>query len=582
MITGRTAPEDQEKALEAGVDDYLVKPFSVRLLNVRLAVAEERVRDRVARRLADTQRQDVEDTFQELFASFPDIVFRIDTEGRFTYVNEAVRGIGYAPGDLQGQHFSSILHPEDAAAVSRADVLPRHAGVRTGDQDAPKLFDERRTGERATTELEVRLRSRDGTEEKQGVWDRIGEVTACGIYDSTTDEPERRFVGSLGIIRDVTRRRRAEAALIRSERLAAVGTLASGVAHEFNNLNVGILGYADVLRQDEALPSKQRQRADVIFRAASAARSITEKLLSFARGRQAERRVHDLNAVVRNTVDLMGLTLEKESVDLRFEPGEVRPAVFDEGEISQVLLNFLVNARDALHGRPERTVTVRTGREGDRVYVAVADTGCGIPADQLAQIFTPFHTTKAGPNANGQQQGRGTGLGLSVCDGIVRHHGGEIAVHSEVGRGSVFTLWLPAGTPAAALDADAAALTGTRVLVLAAGEHAAALFREAVEEAGGACAAVNDLPDAAEHLRAAPVDVLVVDLERAGAEPGRAGLTSLLAEVAEAGRPVPAVVGLLGPDAEPGGPAPLLAALLVKPFTRQRILEAVQEALTGG
>jgi PAS domain S-box-containing protein len=450
MTTGRTSPRDQEQALDAGVDDYLVKPFSVRLLSVRLAVAEQRVQDRIARHLADAERETVEETVRHLFHNFPDIVFRIDREGRFTYVNQAVSNLGYSPEELTGEHFSVLLHPEDAERVSREAVLPLHAGTPTGDQKAPKLMDERRTGARGTTDLEIRLRNRSG-EGREAILERIAEVTACGVYDTTQGEPDRHFDGSIGVMRDITERKRSQQALITSERLAAVGTLAAGVAHEFNNLNVGILGYADLLRSAEDLPEHLRARVETVYRAARTAQQITGKLLSFARSRTAERVSCDLNDVVRNTLDLVELGLEKERITLRRELEPVPAVVANPGEISQVLLNLLVNAQHAVHGCDEPAIEVRTFSSEDAVSLQVRDTGCGISEEHRTRIFSPFFSTKGEHAAPGSPSAdlRGTGLGLSLCHTIVEAHGGTISVESRPEVGTTFTVSLPlaAGEP---------------------------------------------------------------------------------------------------------------------------------------
>lgn len=153
------------------------------------------------------------ENFYSILESLPDIVYRIDPQGNFTYINNSIRILGYEPSELLGKHFSMIVHPDDAAYLSRQTLLPRYVGHTTGNQDAPKLFDERRTGRRRTKGLEIRLLPKKTDTSSTRVIGSViafGDVTSAGYYSSGPRAKKRRFLGTLGIIRDITERRRAE------------------------------------------------------------------------------------------------------------------------------------------------------------------------------------------------------------------------------------------------------------------------------------------------------------------------------------------------------------------------------------
>ncbi len=224
--------------------------------------------------------------------------------------------------------------------------------------------------------------------------------------------------------------------LMRSSKLAAIGTFAASIAHEFNNLLAGMLGYAQLGLADDDVEMKN-EALKVVLDTCKRGRSITGSLLTFARRREARRELADLREVIDGTLTLMEIELRKHSIRIVRQIEQVPPTICDAGQISQVFLNLLTNARDAM--KPTGgTLTVSLQAVNGWIELQVTDTGCGIPESIRRKIFEPFVTTK---NATGNQSG--TGLGLAVSYGIIQNHHGQFEVESEVGKGTTMTIRLP-------------------------------------------------------------------------------------------------------------------------------------------
>jgi two-component system, NtrC family, sensor kinase len=221
----------------------------------------------------------------------------------------------------------------------------------------------------------------------------------------------------------------------RAEKLASIGRLAAGVAHEINNPLTGVLTFSHLLREKPNMDEQDREDLDLIIRETTRAADIVRGLLDFARERPVLMEPLSLNDVVLRTVRLIAnqKKFEKITIEelLHADLPEVRG---DMNQLQQVLLNLALNACTAMPDGGK--LTIRTGVVGDRVFLKVADTGCGIKPELLDRIFEPFFTT--------QDVGKGTGLGLSVTHGIVEQHDGELEVKSVEGQGSTFTIYLPA------------------------------------------------------------------------------------------------------------------------------------------
>ncbi|NMC73579.1 MAG: GAF domain-containing protein [Geobacteraceae bacterium] len=263
---------------------------------------------------------------------------------------------------------------------------------------------------------------------------------------------------AIGWARDNERRNALEEHVRQMQKMEAVGQLAGGIAHDFNNLLTPIMGYAEIIRAALGEGHSCRPKIDRIIAATMKSRDLVQKLLSFGRKQNLVMSVLDLNRVIESFKDIIRHTVRANiSVHIRLAPGGAY-ILAEQGQMEQVLLNLAVNAQDAIAGNG--TITITTGhvilddeyvkrnpgvRPGAHILLEFADDGCGMPEEVVRHIFEPFYTTKPA--------GRGTGLGLATTFGIVRQHGGHIAVRSKVGQGTTFSLFFPENTAAAAASA---------------------------------------------------------------------------------------------------------------------------------
>jgi CheY-like chemotaxis protein len=369
--------------------------------------------------------------------------------------------------------------------------------------------------------------------------------------------------------------------------METVGQLAGGVAHDFNNLLTAISGYAELALSE--LPAGDGPRADLeeIVKAADRATVLTRQLLAFARKQVIEPRSLDLNGLIAGVEKLLRRLLG-EGIELvaRLAP-DLSQVKADPGQIEQALVNMAVNARDAMPGGGTLTIATQNitlGQEaaheglaaGPYVTVTISDTGSGMSAETRQRVFEPFFTTKA--------PGRGTGLGLATCYGIVRQHGGQIWVASEPGQGSSFTIALPQATStveiAAEQSEEPALPTGSETVLLAEdNEVVRALAARILRDLGYT---VREAPDGAaamavaEGLERGAIHLLLTDLVMPQLN-GRELFRRLSAR-----RPGLKAIFISGyADDVLSGQAPLEreVALLHKPFSPARLARLVREVL---
>jgi two-component system, NtrC family, sensor kinase len=265
--------------------------------------------------------------------------------------------------------------------------------------------------------------------------DSGGDPKEWEIGTYPIDDDEGQVVQVVLFEEDVTERRHLEANLAQSEKLAAVGQLAAGVAHEINNPLTAVIANAQLMQRSLPPGGDLQESVELILIAGSRAAQVVRNLLDFARKEQYRLDRTDINQTIRKTLELVQHETVSRSISVKFDPDPDLPRVMASGDHLQgVWLNLLLNAFDALGGMPGEIFVSTRKREHD-VQVVIADSGKGIPAEILPRIFEPFFTTKL--------PGQGTGLGLSVCHQIIKQHNGEILVESELGHGTKFTVLLP-------------------------------------------------------------------------------------------------------------------------------------------
>ena len=368
----------------------------VGVLGVARDVTEERRR---AEALARSEAR-----YTRLVESASDAIFTVDEHGAFTSLNRSLEeSVGRPRDELLGVPFTDMVDPRDR-------------------EGARQVFLRTMQGER--TRLDFRYQHSSGDV-------RHGSIITTPILEG------ERVVGALGVVRDTTEERRLTEQLLQQEKLAAIGQLVSGVAHELNNPLAGVMAFSQLLLATDGDATDQQSALETIHAEAKRAAKIVANLLTFARQHQPERRATDINQVLLDTLELRRYTMRVQQIeiDVALDPG--LPITWaDQFQLQQVFLNLITNAEQALSGwRGEKRIVVRTWREGDTLLASVRDTGAGIEPGKADQIFNPFFTTKP--------VGQGTGLGLSISDGIVREHGGRIRVTSRPGEGATFVVELP-------------------------------------------------------------------------------------------------------------------------------------------
>jgi PAS domain S-box-containing protein len=367
-------------------------------------------------------------------------------------------------------------------------------------------------------ELEFEVVGLDGTRrwlrtQAAPLRDRLGNITSV-----------------LGISRDITGQRELEAQLRHSQKMEAIGQLAGGIAHDFNNILTVIQGFALTLLEEEGDAAARRTATQYIVEASERAATLTRQLLAFGRRQVMQPQHVDLNELVTSLANMVRRVLGEDiNLQLQLSPQPVEIHA-DAGLIDQVVMNLVINARDAMPagGLLRVDTFVRGSAAGDQAVIRVADTGTGIPADQLLRIFEPYYTTK--------DAGKGTGLGLATAFGIVAQHGGKIEVVSTVGQGATFEVMLPLlkRTPPPAQVAEAAPPRGgTETILLVEDERAVRVLTKFVLERAGY--RVVDAADGAAGLRAwhdcdGKIDLLLTDVVMPGGMSGRDLADQLLRE----------------------------------------------------
>lgn len=344
------------------------------------------------------------------------LILVADTAGLISYANRRWQVLGYEQEAILGRSLESLVSPSRRQAIWDA-----YLSVLSGNQ---------------VDNLEMQVLSADG---------RAGQFS---VNLSPMRDDQGQVSSVVVVMSDVTDAASLQAKLMHAEKMAAVGQLVSGVAHEVNNPLTAILGFADLLMENQELPESARKDLRVILQEAQRTKQIVQNLLSFARQMPPQRKPVQLNAILKRTIQLRAYDFHSRGVSVTERYDNELPFVIgDSQQLQQVFLNILNNAYDAVRESvPGPRIDISTRRNDDYVEVSFCDNGHGISHPE--RIFDPFFTTK--------QVGEGTGLGLSICYGIVKEHGGEILCSNNTGQqGATFTVRLPAVNELASLSAVA-------------------------------------------------------------------------------------------------------------------------------
>jgi PAS domain S-box-containing protein len=521
------------------------------------------VTDITKRKAAEAALRRGEEELRAMFESTAMGVALVDTSGAIIKCNPALEQLmGYASGELIGVTIAQMTHPEDLDLENFRELI---------------------AGQRDTYRYEKRYLRKD----RAIIWVR---VTASARREA---DGRRRFV--MGMIEDVTERHQAEeerarleTQLRQSQKMQSLGTLAGGVAHDFNNILTAISGNTQLALMDVPADHPARVSLAEIEAATNRAADLVRQILAFSRPQEPKRRVVNVQTVMEEALRLLRASLPA-TIEIRVSHETGTPDIAaDATQIHQVIMNLGANAAHAVGDHAGllefqlAPVTVDASlaatspelREGHYARLRVRDNGCGMDRATVERIFEPFFTTK--------KPGHGTGLGLSVVHGIVKGHGGAITVYSTRSQGTAFHVYLPAagGTSSEPTAPTAASLRGQgeRILYVDDEEQLIFLARRGLEKLGYKLTTFNDARQALEAFRAQPqeFDLIITDL----AMPGLSGL-DFTAEIRRISPEVPVLLtsGYLRPQDTETARRLGIRELLPKPASLEHLAQAIQRAV---
>ena len=414
VITGHASQESAIEAVNLGAYSYVRKPYDMEQLLLIVQRASEK-------QAAEEDLKESEEKFREMSASAQECIIMMDNEGNISFWNKAAERIfGYSAQEVMGKEMHTLLAPQRY-----------HNNYREGFSK----FKTTGQGPVIGKTLELEALKKDGTEFPIEL-----SVSATKI--------KGKWHG-IGILRDISERKRLEKELFQAQKMEAVGRLAGGVAHDFNNLLTSIIGYSEMMLMELPDGDPLREHVSEIKKSGESAAALTQQLLAFSRKQIIHPIALDLNAVINDLNKMLGRLIGEDVILQTVLAADLGKVKADPVQMEQVIMNLAVNARDAM---PEGgNLTIETAevdldetytqerdvkiKPGPYVMLAVSDMGMGMSEETQTRIFEPFFTTK--------EKGKGTGLGLSTVYGIVKQNGGYIWCSSEPGKGTTFKIYLP-------------------------------------------------------------------------------------------------------------------------------------------
>jgi two-component system, cell cycle sensor histidine kinase and response regulator CckA len=449
-----------------------------------------------------------ETSLESILHAIPDIIFRLDNSGNITFISQAISKYIKSPENILGRPIFDYVVPEDR---NRAQYK----------------LNERRTGERATVDLELRLLfTREDKDAEEDY--RFFSVTAEGIYRNNVPDPQE-FIGTQGIVKDITDRKRLERQLVQAQKMEVLGNLAAGIAHDLNNILSGLVSYPDLLLLEIPRNNPLYEKISVIQKSGQKASIIVQDLLTFARLNIANAGIINMNTIITEYLD---------SIEFRHLQ-EKHPKVtilshLDNGlmnvkgssvHLSKVIMNLLHNAIEAMPAGGR--VTISTGcaslmtnldcyetiPAGEYVTTSVVDNGVGISERDLHHIFEPFYSRKTTGKS-------GTGLGMMIIWATIKDHNGYLDIRSQEGKGTAFTFYLPAVKEPADVQKPRFVLedyTGSETILVADANAAESeITRNMLTKLGYTVLAATGGAEALHMVKIQPVDLVILDVSLDG------------------------------------------------------------------
>jgi PAS domain S-box-containing protein len=446
---------------------------------------------------SEAARQESEEKYRLIVENNRDMIFTVNEDEEYVYVSPAVTSmLGYQPSELIGNRFISYVHPDDRHVIE--EEIKRTYTV----------------GYKVSGDSEYRMRQASGS----WLW-----VVSRG---SRVIDKNGELLYFIGIIRDITEHKMAEEEKRRLEekaqvasRLAAVGEMAAGIAHEINNPLTGVLGFSQMLMEKKDVPDDIKEALALIADGSSRVADIVKRLLTFARQTKPVKTLASLNELIENTLKLREYVLRTNNIKVItvFDP-ELPWSVVDPGQMQQVFLNLIVNAEQAMKkANGKGTLTIRTEKKNNDIRLIFQDDGPGITKENMGHLFEPFFTTK--------EPGEGTGLGLSLSRSIILEHNGKMSVESEFGRGVTFILELPLveALPAegvatvAEQNTQNAAVKSGKIMVVDDEPGVRALLEKSLKKVGYTVDTFGDAGTANDKIDSGAIyDVILTDVRMPG------------------------------------------------------------------
>ena len=431
VITGHASLNSAIEAIKRGAYDYLRKPFEYEELLNTVQNALDKIILKREKSNINMELEHSENRYRQLVQKSPDIIWAIDQGGNLTFINKAVeRLLGYNSEHLIGKHYTDILLEKD---LEKARMFLNKTESESLSEPTVELRFKVSDTNKTIKAFEVRCLS-----------------TESNLTDRAQNPGEKTNKTSFvihGVARDISTRKHLESQLQEAQKLEALGTLAGGIAHNFNNLLMGIQGHISIIQFSMDTSDPHHERLSSIEDYIQSGSELTGQLLGLAKSEKEEVQPINLNELVSRISRMFGIARKEIVIHEKYEEN-IWPVEADHGQVEQVLLNLLVNAWQAMPGGGElilQTENIQLEVPDARVFnlgpgryvkISVTDNGMGMDEDVQQRIFEPFFTTK--------EIGQGTGLGLASAYWIIKNHSGIIEVESKKGVGTTFNICLPA------------------------------------------------------------------------------------------------------------------------------------------